>query len=301
VIGRVARAAVLLLVVSMAVFAATSALGSDAVTVRAGGRATPAELAQLRAAAGLDRPLVVRYVEWLGRWLTGDAGTSLVSGRPVGELVAQRVVISTVLVLAALAVAVPLCGVLVSAGLRYPGLSTLVTVSAAVPPVVVAAGLTGLLSSAWGLVPPVSLLSPTAPPSPQLLVLPVLTLAIPTAAYGAALLRGPVADAAALPFVTDAELRGIAPVTVALRYVGPVVAPAALRVLAVSAGALVAGTALVETLFGVSGLGELLVDAVLARDAPVVSAVAMLGAAVVVLGLLAADLAGIALDPRSGR
>lgn len=289
----------------MVVFAATAALGADAVAVRAGGRATPAELALLRAEAGLDRPLPVRYLEWLGGLLTGDPGRSLVSGRPVGELVAQRATISVTLVVAALAIAVPLTVALAWAAARGPrSLRPAVTAGivggAAVPQVVVAAALAGLLSAAWGLVPPVSLLPPTAAPwsSPRLLVLPVLTLALPTAAYAAGLLRGVVSDVAARPFVRDAELRGIAPAAVLTRYVAPVVAPAALRVLAVSGGALLAGTALVETLFGVAGLGELLVGAVAARDVPVVQAVALLAAAVVVTGLLVTDVAAAALDPR---
>jgi len=126
---------------------------------------------------------------------------------------------------------------------------------------------------------------------PDLLVLPVLTLALPSAAYAAGQLAGAVADAAGRPFVRDAVLRSVPASAVATRYVAPLVLAPALRVLAVTAGALVAGSALVEALFGLSGLGELLVGAVRARDVPVVLAVAMLSAAVVVAGLLVADLA----------
>jgi peptide/nickel transport system permease protein len=289
------RAVALLLATSMAVFAATSALPADAIAVRSGGRVGGERLMALRAAAGLDRPVVVRYLDWLGGLLSGDPGASLVSGRPVAELVAQRAPVSAVLVVGALMLAVPLAVALAVAlaRTRGPAAGVLVVAGAALPPVVVGVGLAALLAGAWQLVPPVSLLPVGRPPwsRPELLVLPVLTLALPTAAYAAGQLHGTVADVVARPFVRDAVLRGVPGTAVALRYVGPLVAAPALRVLAVAAGSLVAGTTVVETLFGMSGLGELLVTAVRARDVPVVQAVALLAAAVVVAGLLVADVA----------
>ncbi|MCY7343502.1 MAG: ABC transporter permease [Pseudonocardia sp.] len=289
-VGALLRAVALVLVASVAVFAATALLPADAVAVRSGGRVDGEQLAQLRAAAGLDRPIVARYLDWLGGLLTGDPGSSLVSGRPVAELVGQRAPVSVVLVVGALVLAVPLAAAL--ARTRGPAVGVLVVAGAALPPVVVGVGLAALLSGAWQLVPPVSLLPAGRPPwsRPELLVLPVLTLALPTAAYAGGQLRGTVADVVARPFVRDAVLRGMPPTAVALRYVGPLVAGPALRVLAVSAGSLVAGTTVVETLFGMSGLGELLVAAVRARDVPVVQVVALLAAVVVVAGLLFADL-----------
>lgn len=288
--GALLRAVALVLVASVAVFAATALLPADAVAVRSGGRVDGEQLAQLRAAAGLDRPIVARYLDWLGGLLTGDPGSSLVSGRPVAELVGQRAPVSVVLVVGALVLAVPLAAAL--ARTRGPAVGVLVVAGAALPPVVVGVGLAALLSGAWQLVPPVSLLPAGRPPwsRPELLVLPVLTLALPTAAYAGGQLRGTVADVVARPFVRDAVLRGMPPTAVALRYVGPLVAGPALRVLAVSAGSLVAGTTVVETLFGMSGLGELLVAAVRARDVPVVQVTALLAAVVVVAGLLFADL-----------
>lgn len=288
------RAAALLLAAAVAVFAATAALPADAIAVRSGGRVDGEQLAVLRAAAGLDRSVAVRFLDWLGGLSTGDPGSSLVSGRPVAELVGQRTLVSAVLVLGALAVAVPLAVALA----RAPAAGALVA-AAALPPVVVGVGLAALLAGAWQLVPPVSLLPAGRPPwaRPELLVLPVLTLALPTAAYAAGQLRGTVADVVARPFVRDAVLRGVSGTSVGLRYVGPLVAAPALRVLAVSAGSLVAGTTVVETLFGMSGLGELLVAAVRTRDVPVVQAVALLASAVVVLGLLVADLLAAATSP----
>lgn len=269
----VLRAAGLLAGSAVVVSAATALLPADAVAVRAGGRADPAALAQMRAAAGLDRPWPVRFLSWAGGLLTGDPGRSLVSGRPVADLVTARAGTTAVLVVAALVVAVPLAALLA----RRRG-AVVAAVGSAVPPVVVAVGLATLLSGVLRWVPPVSLLPPGEPAwtRPDLLVLPVLALALPSAAFAAGQLRGVVEDVAARPFVRDAVL----------------------RVLAVTAGSLVAGSTVVETLFGVAGLGELLVGAVATRDLPVVSAVALLAAAVVVAGMLVADLVAAAVDRR---
>lgn len=294
-VRAVLRAAGLLAGSAVVVSAATALLPADAVTVRAGGRADPAALAQMRVAAGLDRPWPARFLSWAGGLLTGDPGRSLVSGRPVADLVAARAGTTAVLVVAALVVAVPLAALLA----RRRG-AVVVAVGSAVPPVVVAVGLATLLSGVLRWVPPVSLLPPGEPAwtRPDLLVLPVLALALPSAAFAAGQLRGVVEDVAARPFVRDAVLRGVPGPVVALRYAGPFVAAPALRVLAVTAGSLVAGSTVVETLFGVAGLGELLVGSVATRDLPVVSSVALLAAAVVVAGMLVADLVAAAVDRR---
>ncbi|MFB4289548.1 ABC transporter permease [Nonomuraea sp. ATR24] len=296
--GVPVRAALLLAAASVVIFLCTAALPGDAADVLGGGRATAEELARLRAEQGLDRPLPVRYLDWLSGVLTGEPGVSLITGRPVAELVAERAAVTLALAVAALALGIPLTTALAWAAVRgprwaRPAVNTLIVTGAALPQAVVAAALVAWLSTAWGAFPPVSMLPAGEPPwhRPDLLVLPVLTLALPTAAYGAALLRGAIADVVAQPYVRDAELRGLSPVTVLFRYVLPMVAAPATRLFAVLLGGLVAGTAVVEILFGLAGLGELLVTAISTRDVPVVQNVALLAAAVVVAGLLVADAA----------
>ncbi|MGF1662581.1 MAG: ABC transporter permease [Kineosporiaceae bacterium] len=303
-LAAVVRAVVLLAAASLVIFMAAAALPGDAVEIRSGGRVDPAQLADLRAEAGLDRPLPQRYLDWVGGLGRGDLGESLVTGRPVADVVAERLPVSGVLLLASLVLAVPLAAgaawlAAEGPGVLRPVVTAATAATAAVPQVVVAVLLTVLLAGVLGLVPTVSLLPVGTSPwaRPDLLVLPVLTLALPSAAFAAGLLRGAWEDVTARPFVRDAVVRGVPAATVALRYVLPGVAPTALRVLAVVTGGLVAGTALAEVIFGMAGLGELLVSAVGARDAPVVQAVALLGAAVVVAGMLAADLLAAAVSP----
>lgn len=290
------RAVLLLAVTSLVVFGSTSALPGDAVEHRIG-RAGQNDLERLRAEVGLDRPFPERYATWVGAVVQGQPGVSLVSGRPVAELVGQRLPLSFTLTVAAMLVALPTMLALAWAAVRGPArvraVATTVTVAGAATPLpVVAVALTGVLAGAVGLVPPVSMLRVGMPVWQQadLLVLPALSLALPSAAYGAGLLRGAWADAAAAPAVLDAELRGISRRRVLCSYLTPRLAPVVVRIVALLTGGILAGTAVVETLFGLSGLGDLLVSSVRARDVPVVQAVAMLTATVVVSGFLVADL-----------
>ncbi|MEY9212470.1 ABC transporter permease [Thermobifida halotolerans] len=300
----VARTGLLLVAVSIAVFTATDVLPGDAASVRATPGATQEQVAELRAQLGLDRPAWRRYADWAGGLLTGDAGTSLVNGRPVADAVAQRGAATTALVGGALLVAAPLMLLLgwwAGAARRTRGVVTAVlTGAAAIPTAVVASGLAALLSGALGLLPAVSLLAPGVSPlrSPELLVLPVLSAALPTALFGAGLLSGAVADTLRRPHVADARRRGRPAWAVACVDVLPFLLAPFARVVAISAGGLIAATTVVETLFGYPGLGSLLVSAVAARDVPVVQAIAMLAALVVLAGLLAADLVAAAVSPR---
>lgn len=290
------RASLLLVVTSLVVFGATSVLPGDAVELRIG-RAGEADLERLRAEVGLDRPFTERYAVWVAAVVQGQPGTSLVSGRPVVELVGQRLPLSLTLTVTAILVALPTMLALAWAAVRGPtrirAVATTLTVAGAATPLpVVAIALTAVLAGAVGLVPPVSMLSVGVPAwqQPELLVLPVLSLALPSAAYGAGLLRGAWADAAAAPAVLDAELRGMPRRRVLRSYLAPRLAPVVVRIGALLTGGILAGTAVVETLFGMSGLGDLLISSVRARDLPVVQAVTMLAAVVVVSGFLAADL-----------
>ncbi|WP_254716626.1 ABC transporter permease [Actinomadura sp. WMMB 499] len=295
----VVRPAVVLFLVSVAVFGATELLPSDAAQARSGGRASAGQEAALRAELGLDRPAWERYASWAGGLPRGDAGRSLVTDRPVSAVVAERLPATLALAGCALAVAVPLllvlawaAGTAAHAGSRAAGpLGGLITGAAAVPQIVFAAALAVAFAGPLRLLPPVSLLPATGSPldAPEILVLPALALAVPAAAYGAVLLGGGVADVLRRPHVTAAVARGVPRARVALRHVLPHLAAPAARVVALVAGGLLASTAVVETVFGYAGLGELLVGAVGTRDTPVVQAVAMLAAVAVLGGLLLAD------------
>jgi ABC-type dipeptide/oligopeptide/nickel transport system permease component len=161
------RASLLLVGVSMLVYAATEALPGDAAQARTAGRATVQQLAQVRAQTGLDQPVWQRYLGWIMGLLRGDAGTSLLSDRPVADLIGQRLPATATLAVAALAVTVPVMFLLAGAAGTSSTMGRLVsgavTLVAAVPQVVVAAGLTALFAGILAWLPPVSLLAQRRP------------------------------------------------------------------------------------------------------------------------------------------
>ncbi|MQS09849.1 ABC transporter permease [Streptomyces alkaliphilus] len=288
-----ARVVVLALAATVVVFAATELLPGDAGATRDAGRATEEEIAARRAELGLDRPAPVRYLLWLGGLLTGDPGRSLITGRPVAEILGERLPATTALVVVSLLLTTLLTALaLLLAHLRGGRGGAIAAGLAAVPQPAWAAILGGVLAGLLGWVPPVSLLPPggSAWSSPQALVLPALTLALPSAAYATGLLQGVLADTLRRPHVVDAERRGLSPLAVLWRHVVPFLWVPALRVGALLAGGITAGTALVETIFGYPGIGGLLVSAVAVRDIPVVQAAALPPILVLLAGILVADL-----------
>ncbi|RMI46763.1 ABC transporter permease [Streptomyces triticirhizae] len=290
------------------VFGATELLPGDAVSAVAGPSATEAERAAVRERLGLDRDPVTRYLEWAGGALRGDLGTGYTGGRSVTELIADRLPNSLLLAGLALAVALPASvalGLLAGAraGRRADrAVSTGVLLVAGLPEFVLAALLLWLLAARTGLLPQVSLvpLGGTPLDAPEILVLPVLTLAVSGVAVGTRLVRSASAEVAASPWVEAARLRGITGPRLAARHVLPgALAPAA-QALGLMTGALVGGAVVVETVFGYPGIGLELQQAVAHRDIPLVQGIALVLCAVTLATVLLADVAARALDPRRG-
>lgn len=286
------RTVLLTVAATAVVFAATALLPGDASDVRGAGRASEQERADDQDRLGLDRPALVRYLDWLYGAVRGDLGRSLVSGRPLTGLLAERLPATTVLVACTLALTAVLTALALSvAFLRGGRGGAAATGLAAIPQSVHAAVLGTVFAGILGWLPAVSLLPPEGSPfdAPQALVLPALTLALPSAAYATALLRGTLLDTLRHPHVSDARMRGLPPGLVLIRHVLPFVLVPTLRVTALVAGGLMTGTALVETMFGYPGTGSLLVSAVAVRDVPVVQAAALAPVIVLLLCMLVAD------------
>ncbi|WP_410641077.1 ABC transporter permease [Amycolatopsis sp. lyj-346] len=285
------RAALTLAVVVTSVFLLTASLPQDAAQVLAGRQADPARLAQLRAGLGLDRPLWERFGSWLAGLAHGDLGRSLVDGRPVGPLLAERLGASALIVVPAWVLSVVLGVAVALVVARRAAASAAVAAFAAVPEVVLVSGLVLVFATGLGWLPAVSLLpvGGSAWEEPAVLVLPISALALPSAAWLARAVRGPAADIMGRPFVVDAHLRGVPPARVLVRHVLPHLAGPVAQGAAVLAGALLAGTTVVESLLAYPGFGQLLATAVATRDVPVVQAVALVDAAVVLMVVLAAD------------
>jgi peptide/nickel transport system permease protein len=306
VLRRLAVGALLLAMLSALVFAGVDALPGDPATARLAPTATPEQTAVARQRLGLDRPLPVRYADWAGGLVRGDFGESLLSGRPVAEMLAERLGNSALLAGLTVLLVVPLSLLLgLWAGLRRGGrVDRAVTVGSvllvALPEYVVAALLVLLVAVWLGWLPAVSVVPVGSSPltAPAALVLPVLSLLLLSLAYAVRLVRAAAAAAAQSPHVLAARLNGAGGWEVVRRGVLPAVLAGAVQVWCMLAVGLVGGAVLVEQVFGYPGVGEVLVMSVRAGDLPVAQALAMLLGGAMVAAMVAADVAVVLLTPR---
>ncbi|ARQ71519.1 ABC transporter permease [Streptomyces marincola] len=296
-----------LLVLSAVIFFSTDVLPGDAAGIIAGQDATERERAEIRERLGLDRPAVVRYLEWLGNAATGDLGRSAAAGRPVAEVLAERLGNSVLLVaVAAAVVAVPALVLGLAAGLRAGrpldrALSSLTVVLLALPEFLLATGLVVLLAQHWSLFPAVSMVPAGDAPwqHPDLLVLPVASLVLGGLGVATRLVRAAAASAAEHPAVEQARLDGESGARLAWSYVLPAAAGPALQGFTVMVAGLLGGSLVVETLFAYPGIGHEVAQAVTYRDTAMVQGLGLALAGAVLLVLLAGDVLARALDPRS--
>ncbi|MFJ8544204.1 ABC transporter permease [Streptomyces sp. NPDC093586] len=302
---RLVLGVVVLGAVSAIVFTATELAPGDAATASLGSEATPEAVAARRAELGLDRPAVVQYADWLGSALTGDLGTSYVSGGSVADLVFPRAVNSLVLAGITLALLVPIAvGLGVWAGLRASGaadrgisLITLTLVS--IPEFVTGSVLVLVFAVQLDWLPAVSVIGPGQGvlSNPEILVLPVITLLIGCIAHNTRLVRAGVTQSATSDAVVTARLNGVPERRVVRKYILPAAIPPVIPLLARYTALLVGSALVAETLFGFPGLASVLVQASVGRDVPTVQAVGLLVAALTVLVNLAGDLLGVLVDP----
>ena len=307
-----------------ATFAALHLMPGDPVRLYLGPTADAATVAATRRALGLDRPLPVQYAEWLARFATGRWGTSIAQQRPVTAVLGDA--LGPTLALVGLSLLFTyLGGVLLGAwqaarrSSRADAAATAVTtVLYALPSYVVALALVAVFAygaalwrwpaalrlpafGAAGL--GADLLAPGARLADRLrhLVLPVTTLALVGIAGTARYVRGAVVEALRQPFVRAARAKGIRESRVLLRHAVRNALVPVLTLFGLQLPALFSGVVFVEAIFAWPGMGRVTVQAVLARDYPVVLAATAVFAVLVVLGNLLADTLAALTDPRRRR
>lgn len=298
------RALFTCLVLASLCFAMAEVLPGDAAMRIAVARydaeaATPEAAAQVRAELGLDRPAPARLLAWLGALGTGELGRSMVSGAPVVAAVATPVARSLALVACAWPVTL-LVGLLLGVALSRTraglALAQALGALAAGTPSYVLGLLLGL-----GLAIQLRLLPVAGHGTPAHLVLPALTLGLLGGLRLALVTAAACAAAAAHPSVAFARMKGHAEPAVLFRHVLPLAAAPVLGFAFVGLAGLLEGAAVIETLFAYPGMGKTLVDAVLARDVPVIQALALaIGVLVVACNAMAEALVG-RLDPAAPR
>lgn len=306
VIRRSLMSVVTLLLVSLMVFTMLEVLPGDVASRILGRDATPETLEHLRTELGLDRPAPVRYLAWLGGLVTGDLGNSLVSSRPVSEILAPRIFNTVLLSAYAFLIYIPLTVIpaLLQALARDRavdhGFSVVTLVLLSVPDFLLATILLLTFVVLFPVLPAISLVDATSSAREYLraMTLPALTLAIVMAVYAVRMLRDNLIEVLDSDYIRMAELKGLSRWRVLLRHALPNALVPTLNVTALNLAYLVGGVVVVEKVFSYPGFGSLLVDSLQLRDLPVVEATVMIAAFVYVAANLIADVAAILLNPR---
>lgn len=303
---RIAINAIILLIVSVIVFAATLGLPGDFAAEILGQSATPELLEAMRKAVGADQPAWRRYLNWLGGLLTGDPGLSLINRIPVADLIGKRLPNSLMLAALVTLIAVPLALMLgittaMRQGSRYDRVVNSVTVSmVSVPEFLIATIAVIVLAVKMRWLPALSTLSEGQPLATTLrsLALPVLTLTCLVVAQMARLSRAALINTLRSPYIEMAVLKGASKSRVVLLHALPNTVGPIANAVALSLSSLLGGVVVVETIFNYPGLARLMVDAVATRDIPIVLACAMIFCTGYLVLVTIADILAIVTNPR---
>lgn len=293
-------------VVSVIVFLLIHLSPGDPAALIAGDLATAEDIAKLRLALGLDRPLWQQFALWAGRLLQGDFGTSIFTQVPVTELLAQRLEPTLCIALLtmglALLVAVPL-GTLAAAraGRWVDRLVMLFSVLAFSVPVFLVGYLLVwgfAIQLAWLPVQGYSRLSEGLGPWARSLVLPCINLALVYIALITRMTRATVLEVLQEDYIRTARAKGLPESKVLLRHALANAAVPIVTVIGIGIALLIGGVVVTESVYAIPGLGRLTVDAVLARDFPTIQGVILLFSFVYVMINLVIDLSYVLFDPR---
>jgi len=303
---RVLAAIPVMGVVALVVFLLLRLTPGDPAAILAGDTATPAQLERIRASLGLNEPLYVQFFTWIGKLLHGDLGVSLISNVPVLHMIGQRIEPSISIALATIIVsvliAVPL-GVIAAwkqgtwidrfvMGLSVLGFSVPVFVIGYVLIQVFA------LDLRWLPVQGFKSITGGFGPFLERLVLPTLALSFIYVALIARMTRASMLDVLGEDYVRTARAKGIGEIAVLFRHALRNAAVPVITVIGTGFALLISGVVVTESVFNIPGIGRLTVDAVLARDYPVIQAMILLTSLLYVTINLLIDVAYTLLDPR---
>lgn len=298
---RLVSAALLLVAVSFLVFALLDVVPGDVAHTLVGDLASAEQLAAVRHELGLDQPLLIRYLRFAeGAVLRGDLGASVVSGRPVVELLRDRfgATLQLALVSLALAMVVGLLAGLTAAARAggYVDLTVMAgtTLGESLPSFWVALLLIQFFALKLGWLPVFGA------GSPRHLVLPALALALPAIALIARLVRSCLLDVTTADFVRTAHAKGLSQLLVWRDHIFRNAILPVMTLLGLYLGHLLGGAFIIETIFAWPGLGRLVVQAIFDRDFPVVVGAVLLIALIYQVLNIVVDLAYAWLDPRVG-
>ena len=289
--------------ISIITFILVRLIPGDPARMLLGSRATPTAIANIRAQYGLDEPMWAQYFYFIKNIFNGEMGRSLVYKVDVLKLIATRIEPTLVLVagsvLLSLLIAVPLATLASrQRGTGYDhGIRAVSTVGLGLPSFWLAIMLMIVFSVRLDWLP-VSGYGDTIPEKLAHMVLPCLTVALSLSAVLTRSLRASLIVQLTSDQATAARARGLPEGAVFWRHVLPNALVPTLNLLAVNIGWLIGGSVIVEQVFAIPGMGQLLVRGIFSRDYMVVQAVAMTFAVATVLVNFLADILTVAADPR---
>ena len=296
---RILRALLTVAICVSAVFLALR-LAGDPADIMLSIDIPPDVRAHYRELWGLDRPLVEQYLRYLASVIRGDFGLSFADDRPafaaVVDALPKTVLLGACALLLALLIGMPL-GVL--AALRHNSAVDRFTMAVAVLGYAIPVFFLGILLILLFALK-LRVLPSAGSETLWHLILPVVTLALPLAGRLARFARTATLEVLGKPFIRAARARGVMPLSVILRHALPNAAVPLLMFIGIEIGHILAGSAVIETIFAWPGIGRLLVDSVSTRDLAVVQAVILTVTVVMVAANLLVDILHILIDPRLG-
>ena len=306
ILRRLALGILTLLAISLLITVGVEALSGDVCTAMMGQMASEDKVAACHRTLNLDRPMHIRYIEWLVNFVQGDMGKALTNHREVADVIGNRVGNTFFLAIASALIAIPLSLALgVVAALyrnsffdRFISMVTLSGIS--VPDFFIAYILMAVFAVSFGIFPAISNVDESMNLSERIIAsaLPVLTLTLAVSAHMMRMTRASIVSLMASPYIEMAKLKGVKPGRIIVFHALPNAWSPIIQVIMLNLAWLVVGVVIVEVVFVYPGLGALMIDAVFLRDMPIVRATAMIFASVYVILNLLADILSMASNPR---
>lgn len=307
VLKRVLMTVPVMAVVALFVFLLLRLAPGDPAAVIAGDYATAEDVARIREGLGLSDPIAVQFLNWTWSLMQGDLGTSIFSNKPVAELIAQRIeptlLLAATTILFSVAVAVPLGAVAAfRAGSWVDRAVMLFSVGGfSVPVFVLGYILIYVFSLTLGVLPVQGYRSPFEHglgPFLSHIVLPTVTLGAIFIALIARMTRASVVEVLEEDYIRTARAKGQLEVRVLTRHALRNAAVPIVTVVGIGVALLIGGVVVTESVYNIPGLGRLVLDAVLARDYPIIQGLILFFSFVYILLNLLIDLSYAFLDPR---
>ena len=296
-----------MVVVALFVFLLLRLSPGDPAAVIAGDYATAEDVQKIREKLGLSEPIVVQFVTWLGSLIQGDLGTSIFSNKPVTELIAQRLeptlMLALTTIIFSILVAVPL-GTIAAfrAGSWIDRLVMLFSVGGfSIPVFVLGYILIYYFSITWRILPVQGYRSPFEDGMLsfiQHIILPTLTLSVIYIALLARMTRASVMEVLEEDYIRTARAKGLSEVKILMRHALGNAAVPIVTVIGIGIALLIGGVVVTESVYNIPGLGRLVLDAVLARDYPIIQGLILFFSLIYVLLNLIIDLTYTLFDPR---